>query len=434
MLYEILNYRKYKSRIEKILANNKSNPNILVKQPDLATTRFGFPVEHFTIGYGENHLILMAGTHGNEIIGIDFLTQLMANIASGKGEFSDFDPGTYTIHFIPLQNPEGFIISTSTIYAAIPDYGSFALKNYIIQKDKVSAYLSLDTEELEEFYALQQLQTYCKNYYESYKKDDILSSKGDTSLKYHHQLFKDVTPSVIKDPKLQSNVTRLYTTTTFPDGSLIDWRANGSGIDLNANTPYHLKGLSIQRNNEVIYGSKRFNNIRNYVPGPLGAVTLDAKHFGYEPENIGLFNLLDELYSTGKYCGMLTFHSTAGWLYHRPNPDSLLLDTNSNIPVSDIAKINAILANIYAQCSGYIAKDITDTTGVGDLLRYNYPAVLLIELSKMGGNPLGPYGDIASNYYPTIKQNMQAVKAFMTYALRLKPKMYKTKNPELTFQ
>lgn len=61
MKYEILNYRKYQQRIKDILENNPTNPNILKKESDLATTRFGFPVEHYTIGYGDNHLILWVG-------------------------------------------------------------------------------------------------------------------------------------------------------------------------------------------------------------------------------------------------------------------------------------------------------------------------------------------------------------------------------------
>ena len=35
-------------------------------------------------------------------------------------------------------------------------------------------------------------------------------------------------------------------------------------------------------------------------------------------------------------------------------------------------------------------------------LRIDYPAVLLIELSYMGGNPLGPLGDKDNNYIPKI--------------------------------
>ena len=33
-----------------------------------------------------------------------------------------------------------------------------------------------------------------------------------------------------------------------------------------------------------------------------------------------------------------------------------------------------------------------------------------IELSPMGGNPIGPYGDIKGNYLPTIQKNIEALK------------------------
>ena len=35
---------------------------------------------------------------------------------------------------------------------------------------------------------------------------------------------------------------------------------------------------------------------------------------------------------------------------------------------------------------------------------------MLIELSKMGGNPIAPYGDINGNYTNLIKSNLDAVK------------------------
>ena len=36
-------------------------------------------------------------------------------------------------------------------------------------------------------------------------------------------------------------------------------------------------------------------------------------------------------------------------------------------------------------------------TGIGDLLREKYRNAYLLELSKMGGNPIGPYGDRKNN-------------------------------------
>ena len=42
-----------------------------------------------------------------------------------------------------------------------------------------------------------------------------------------------------------------------------------------------------------------------------------------------------------------------------------------------------------------------------------YPLDLLIELSPMGGNPIGPYGDKKGNYNKTIESNIKAFKSSM---------------------
>ena len=43
-----------------------------------------------------------------------------------------------------------------------------------------------------------------------------------------------------------------------------------------------------------------------------------------------------------------------------------------------------------------------------------FPGVLMIELSKMGGNPIGPYGD-KTNIYNTINENISAIANIIKY-------------------
>ena len=57
-------------------------------------------------------------------------------------------------------------------------------------------------------------------------------------------------------------------------------------------------------------------------------------------------------------------------------------------------------------------KEGSKITGIGDLLREEYPYAFLLELSKMGGNPLGPYGDI-NNYNLTMICNMEALMSLL---------------------
>ena len=46
-------------------------------------------------------------------------------------------------------------------------------------------------------------------------------------------------------------------------------------------------------------------------------------------------------------------------------------------------------------------------TGTGDMIRQLLPGFLIVELSKMGGNPIGPYGD-KNNYIKVINDNINA--------------------------
>lgn len=77
------------------------------------------------------------------------------------------------------------------------------------------------------------------------------------------------------------------------------------------------------------------------------------------------------------------------------------------------------MAKIYKSKMGYTIgedgenKNLTitdpDFLATDELLRVTYPGVLLVELSKMGGNPIAPYGDYLNNYIPTIYGNISAL-------------------------
>ena len=58
--------------------------------------------------------------------------------------------------------------------------------------------------------------------------------------------------------------------------------------------------------------------------------------------------------------------------------------------------------------TGYRQIERADNTGYGDLLRQTYPGILLIELSKMGGNPIAPYGDL-NNLTSVMNDNISAI-------------------------
>ena len=144
--YEILSYPKYIKRLNKIL-NNPDNVYPVEKLENLGYTSCGFPIEHYKIGKGPIHVTYMGGAHGNEIIGVDFVTQLMQNLSLGKGTFRNFNPAIYTIDFIPCQNPEGYFTTT------------YAL------------------EQLMGNMTHQEIEAFSKKYWSCYREDDIKVNK-----------------------------------------------------------------------------------------------------------------------------------------------------------------------------------------------------------------------------------------------------------------
>ena len=105
-------------------------------------------------------------------------------------------------------------------------------------------------------------------------------------------------------------------------------------------------------------------------------------------------------YQKGRLLGTILYHSTGGVIYSKPHGDTDRVDL--------LTKYNNALAEVYVESSDYKIVKEGENTGYGDYLRSTFPGVLLIELSKMGGNPIGPYGD-TNNYNLTIDSNIKAV-------------------------
>lgn len=398
--YKILNYQKYHDRIKKILMNNYGeNVYPVMVHDTFVYTDCGFPIEHYSVGNGDKHIVVIGGTHGCEIIGVDFVTQLMKQVALGN--ISNFSPDEFTIDFFPLHNPEGFIIASSA--------ADFKLAGK-------------SEEEIELF---------CHDYWAAYRQDDI-NSKNHSDVrmpKLHYQLFQGITvdciPSVderydkLKE-KVRGILGKKMGDYSIPVEALIDWRANGNGVELNGNNPvsYREEVKKIKKNNGIVFGNMRFDSIPKAIPGPLGISSLDMEHFKYEKENIFLFQYLARLNKNKHHYAVMTYHGTGGMVYYRPYDlkeqqtekvrewkEQNNIDERFNY--HDI--INEVVAQGYHQETGYrYMKTPKDNSGVGNVLRSVYPAFLLIELSKMGGNPIAPYGDRKGNYEPTIQSNLKA--------------------------
>lgn len=376
---EYMNYILDYDKVLDILNNMKN----LTKMKSI-DTRLGYEVPYYTYGNGEKHIVIVGGTHGSEIISVDFVLKLMNKIANKKDVFKNLDENKFTFHFIPLQNPEGFIISTSVIKTIIND--------------------NMSLEEIEKI---------CKEYYLNYRQDDINSKKSNIQdVKLHQQMFENVTYKCIpkKYKKIRESIKEMYKDKRLPKGSLICFRANSSGIELNRNVRFN-KGIRDIKEQKSVYGLNRYNNIPTTIKGPLGIPCIDVDNFSYENENILLFNILDKLFNEKKYCGCLLFHSTGGEIYHKPIFESYENNYDDKLK-EKISNRNLHLALEYQKHTGYNLTDNNDKefNSFDGYLRTLYPNILLIELSKMGGNPIGPYGDIKNNYIPTIENNLKATR------------------------
>lgn len=389
MRYEILDYNKYLKRIKEII-NNSNNINKIYNMGPLTYTKFGFPVDHYTIGNGDKHIVFVGGTHGNEMISVDFVTQLMEQIALGNPYFNGIDFNSVTIDFFPLQNPEGFTISSSAVASLITD--------------------GTPDWKIEEI---------SHKYYEAFRQDDInaktLGILPKTIVakmpKEYQKMFSKFSAVHLSDEnfELKENIVMLESTFKYPKGSLVSWASNGSGVDLNANTPDNPRINEIyDGTNAFKYAPGRYNNIINNVPSPMGVPCLDKEHFEFEKENIALLEFIANLHETESYLSLFTYHGTGGFIYNKPyafNQEYPYFKRNE--------KVNKILAERYSEVTGYKTSGLSfldnpGLSGCGDLFRSLWPGVLLIELSKMGGNPIGPYGD-RNTFLETINRNIIAV-------------------------
>ena len=117
----------------------------------------------------------------------------------------------------------------------------------------------------------------------------------------------------------------------------------------------------------------------------------------------------------------LNYHSTGGLIYQRPAniPSDLLKNNNLELSAEENTITNYLLSRLYSEKTYKNANDKENThymvlkgensiSTSNDYNRLIYPGNILIELSGMGGNPIGPYGDIKGNYTNLMKSNLGA--------------------------
>lgn len=341
----ILDYNE----VNKIL-DSFNNTIVKENEPLNYTENAKLPIRYFTLGNGNKHIVVTAAWHSNEIITTSFVIELMQYLVNNNYQFNNLK-----IHFIPILNPEGYLINTSAIKRKLPS------KN---------------------------ITKYCYEYYKNFKYDAL---NPNNKVKLHQLMFKDIDYTCIDNEYfiLRDKVQDILS--NHPKGSIIDWSSNGNGIDLNSNTVNKLVSQN-EYNKQATY-----NNIRLDIPSPIGYPGNNKDiNFTQEIEILSLKNLLESL--KDNIYGYFNYHSIGGIIYNRP-------ESNDNF----ITLYNYLLSKYYQTYTNYkvIRNKSNIITSVNDTLRIKYLGNLLIELSPMMGNPIGVYGDI-NNYNNTINSNIKS--------------------------
>ena len=376
----ILSYEEVLENLNNI-TDNPNTINQIIKQKPIGYSSFGYPISYYTFGNGVNNIVITGATHGNEIITTDFIIQLMKEISDGNTKFSFLNKNNYKLHFIPLLNPEGYIITTSAISQLItPDMSEHKIQEVITEYNK------------------------------KYEEDDMNAIiKLNRPFKEYQKMCENIDYTCIPDrhSKLKNSVKQICENNNVPKGALISWASNGMGIDLNSNSPYNPK-LTLIQNGISSYSYLRYNNIVSTKPGPIGCPTRNSDgSFFLEPENVAIQDLLLNLKHSNNLCAYLTYHSVAGEIYYKPYKESDIINTEimSNLDIEEI--YNKKIASLYSAKTNYkLIDDIPTQSSFNDLLRIQSNGNILIELCEKGNNSLGAY--IEPEYTKTIQKNLEA--------------------------
>ena len=394
----IYDYEEVQYEINEIIKKSSSNTYPFIEIENNWKTECDLPIRHYSIGSGIKHIVLLAAFHGAEIISTELLLYIMNYIVENEKEFLEILK-EYTLDFIPIVNPEGYIVTTSAIRTQIPRNMS-----------------SSDIERI------------CSKYLRLYKEDDdkeiAREITDNIELKNYQSMFKNITYRDIPDKykKVKEKIKDIYQKHKIPDGAIIAWCANANGIDLNANTKYN-RNISKIENGEELYMSLRYSNIRFSEPGPINCPYDKNKGFLQEKETVFISNFLEELYNSNKLSAIFNYHSTGGLIDQRPSElEDDLKDRNINLKHKTLN--NYMFAKFY-QSETYknsnnkdekydILKEGSVIKTLNGLYRVLYPLDMLVELSELGGNPIGPYSNMG-NYNSIMKSNLEAIKKSISY-------------------
>jgi len=428
MKNKILDYMQVLSRLKEI--EEKSN-KIKFQKP-IGKTTYGLPILHYTVGTGKNHIVLGAAQHGSEIITTNFLIEVMDRILKNDKRFEFLSNGESTVHFLPILNPEGYLISTSAIRKMIteemPEKEAAHICNEYVEAyskdDRVYAEARAKEDKVHVEFSIKEDKTYDGT---NTRDSEGRTLKINTKIKEHQRFFGHISPYMILGQKfkhIQKSLIKIYDENGVPEGTLANWSSNGNGVDLNQNAPYNNKIQAIEEGKQL-YAHARYDNIETTKTGPIGC-PMKGKAFEYEPENKALLEFLLGLKHTKdiELCAFLNYHSTGGIIFYKPYGKSKEIPSNEIMKNMKIEEVyNKKIAEAYSAKTKYrLIETESSINCFNDLVRLQIPGDILIELSTIVGNPLAPF--IPENYNKIIEDNINAV----SYTLQKIPEMNRIKN------
>lgn len=390
--FQYMNYQDVNDRIEKLMHDNESINEIKKERP-LGYTEYGLPIQHYTMGNGPKHIVISGSYHAAEIITTIFVVRLMEEMAKDV----EFKKDEYTLDFIPIVNPEGYLITTSM----------------------QDLYLGDNTTEEEKILE-------AKTYWASYRADATIPAKvrngelPETAMlekKSYQALFDNVNlEEYLKDyPKIKESVLNIVQKNNYPVGVMAAWSANASGIDLSQNVPYNPAIKNLLEADGPVYNHLAYANTRKDIPGPVNTPCRNLEHFTFEAENLAMLNFMEELNAKKEeeIIAYFNYHSVMGKMYQRPVKEDWLLKLY-NIDYEKKVIENYVSSRIFRSGNAYDIIESEDPYSyINEFLRLRYGIDIQVELSRMGSNPIGPLADPEVFENVTVKPNIKAFEYFV---------------------
>lgn len=400
--FQFLSYEDVNRRLDNLINSVDSKVKVKKEYP-LGFTAFNLPIEHYSIGNGTKHIVVTGSYHAAEIITTIFVVRLMEELALNPG---DVDFKEYTIDFIPVMNPEGYLITTE-MQRLYLEQGKTEEEKIALAKDywRINRQDAINTVNANK--VLRNVEASEEQKAEALK---VLRSK-----KGYQALYDGINKEEFLRgyPELRASVMDILKKNNYDIGVCAAWSANGHGVDLSQNAPFNSNIEDYKKGSA--YSGAAYSNIRRDVVGPINCPCRDLNNFSFEVENLHMLNFLANLSAKKdqEIVAFLNYHSIMGKIYQRPVKEQAMIDLY-HVDYFKTLISNYVGARTFREENAYDIIEGEDPYNyINEYFRLRYGINIQVELSRMGGNPIGPLADPEVLENVTIKPNIRAFRNFV---------------------